>query len=121
MVEVYRFNVREVYDRYTYYACESDINTLRWLRYKTRMWEQCVANTPGMRVKVVEKSSVIIIDSECSAHMFSDWRVFRNFRTKTGIQVKCASDQLIEASDVGDLDFLIGILLVPQPSFLTGN
>ena len=57
---------------------------------------------------------MIIIDGGCSAHMFSDWRVFRNFRTKTGIQVKCANGQFIEASGVGDVDFLTGVLLVPQ-------
>ena len=39
---------------------------------------------------------VINIDSGCSAHMFSDWRVFQNFRTKTGIQVKCANGHLIK-------------------------
>ena len=46
--------------------------------------------------------------------MFSDWRVFRNFRTKTGIQVKCANGQLIEAFDVDDVGFQTNALLVPQ-------
>ena len=46
--------------------------------------------------------------------MFSDWRVFRNFRNKTGIQVKCAYDELIEASGVGNVGFLPDVLLVPQ-------
>ena len=46
--------------------------------------------------------------------MFSDWRVFLNFLTKTGIQVKCADGQLVEASGVGDVGFLTNALLVPQ-------
>ena len=46
--------------------------------------------------------------------MFSDWRVFCNFRTKTGIQFKCANGQLIRASSVGDVGFLTDVFLVPQ-------
>ena len=45
--------------------------------------------------------------------MCSDWKVFRNFRTKTGIQVKCANGALIE-KPVGGVDFLTDVLLVPQ-------
>ena len=44
---------------------------------------------------------VIII----SAHMFSNLRVFCNFRAKTGVQVRCMNRQLVEASGVGDLGF----------------
>ena len=47
-------------------------------------------------------------------HMFSDWRVFHKFRTKTGVQVRCANSQLVGASGVGDVGFLINVLLVPQ-------
>ena len=50
----------------------------------------------------------------CSAHMFSEWRVFHNFRTKNGIQVECSDSQLIAASDVGDNDILTNVLLVAQ-------
>ena len=46
--------------------------------------------------------------------MFTDLRVFRNFRTKIGIQVKCANGQLIEASGVGDVGFLADVLSVPK-------
>ena len=46
--------------------------------------------------------------------MLSTWRIFRNFRTKTGIQVKCTNGQLVEASGVGDVSFLTNVLLVPQ-------
>ena len=45
--------------------------------------------------------------------MFSDWRVFLNFR-KTVLQVKCANGQLVAASGVGDVGFLTDVLLVPQ-------
>ena len=86
MVEVFNFNVGEVCDEYICFACDSDKNARK----------------------------VSIIDSGCSAHMFSDWRVFRNFRTKTGVQVMCANGQLVEASGVGDVGFLTNVLLVPQ-------
>ena len=86
MAEVYNSNVGEVYDEYTCYACDIDGNA----------------------------RSTIIIDNGCGAHMFSDWRGFRNFRTKTGIQVKCANGQLIDASGVDDVGFLTDVLLVPQ-------
>ena len=46
--------------------------------------------------------------------MFSGWRVFRDFSSKTGIQVKCANGQLIEASGVGDVGILTTVLLVAQ-------
>ena len=46
--------------------------------------------------------------------MISDLRVFRNFRTKTGIQIKYAIGQLIEASGLGDVCFLTNVLLVPK-------
>ena len=58
--------------------------------------------------------SVIIIDNGYNAHMFSDLRVFHNFCTKTGIQVKCANGQLIEPFSVGDAGFLTNSLGVPQ-------
>ena len=61
MFEVFSSNVGEVYDEYTCHACGSAKNARK----------------------------VIIIDSGCSALMFSDWRVFRIFRIKTGIQVVC--------------------------------
>ena len=62
----------------------------------------------------MKKRSYIIIDSGCSTHMFSDWRGFRNFRTKTWIQVKCADGQLIEAYGVGDWGFLTDVLMILQ-------
>ena len=46
--------------------------------------------------------------------MFSDWRVFSNFRTKTGVQVMHANGQLAEASGVVDVGFLSNVLLVPK-------
>ena len=58
MAEVFNSNVGEVCDEYACHECDTDVNAL----------------------------SVTIIDIRCSAHMFSDWRVFRNFRTKTGIK-----------------------------------
>ena len=79
-------NVKEVCFGYTCHTCDSSENARRF----------------------------IIIDSGCSAHMFSDWRVSRNFRTKTGVQVRCANGQLVEASGVGDEGFLTNVLLVPQ-------
>ena len=54
MVEVFNSNVGEVCDEYNCHACASDINARK----------------------------VIIIESGCNAHMFSDWRVSRNFRTR---------------------------------------
>ena len=86
MVEVFNSNVGEMCDEYICHACNSTENA----------------------------RSVIIIDSGCSAQMFSDWRVFYNFRTTTGIQVKCANGELAEASGVGDVGFLSNISLVPQ-------
>ena len=50
----------------------------------------------------------------CNAHKFSDWRGFRNFRTKTGVQVRCANGQLVEAYGVGDAGILSNVLLIPQ-------
>ena len=96
MAEVYNSNLRAVCDEYICYACDSVENV----------------------------RSTIIIGRGCSAQMFPVWRVFRIFRTKTGIQVKCANGQLIAASGVGDVGFLTGVLLVPQlkkASFLRGN
>ena len=86
MVKVFNFNLGEVCDEYTCHACDSVDNPRR----------------------------VIIIDSGCSANMFSDWRVFRYFRNKTGIQVRCVNGQPVEASGVGDVGFLTNVLLVPQ-------
>ena len=86
MVELFNSDVGEVSDEYTCHACDSFDNPRR----------------------------VIIIDIGCSAHMFSDWRVFRNFRTKTGVQVRCANGQLAESSGVGDVGFLTNVLLIPQ-------
>ena len=86
MAEVYNSNVGEVCDEYTCNTCDNDDNARK----------------------------AIIIDSGCSAHMFSDWRVFRNFRATTGVQVKCANGQLVGASGVGDVGFLKNVLLVPQ-------
>ena len=54
MAKIFNSNVGEVCDEDICHACDSDENA----------------------------RSVIIIDSGCSAHMFSDWRMFRNFRTK---------------------------------------
>ena len=85
MVEVFYSNVGEVCDEYNCHACASDVDARK----------------------------VIIIDSGCSAHMFSDWRVFRKFRTTTGVQVRCANGQLVGASGVGDAGFLTNVLLVP--------
>ena len=63
MVEVFNSNLGEVCENYTCNAWKSTDNPRR----------------------------VTIIDSGCSAHMFSDWRVFRNFRIKTGIDVSMES------------------------------
>ena len=72
------------------------------------MWDEHTCDS------VENARRVINIDSGCSAHMFSDWRVSRNFGTKTGIQVKCANGQLVEASGVGDVGCLTYVLLVPS-------
>ena len=86
MAEVYNSNVGEVCDEYNCNACDNDVNARK----------------------------VIIIDIGCSAHMFSDWRVFQNFCTTNGVQVKCANGQLVGSSGVGDVGFLKNVLLVPQ-------
>ena len=56
MAEVYKSNVEEMCDKYTCYACDSGENA----------------------------RSVIIIDSRCSAHMFSDWKVSATFAPRLG-------------------------------------
>ena len=86
MAEIYNSNVRELCGENTCNACHSDENA---------------------RIN-------IIIDNGCCSHMVSVWRGFRNFRTKTAIQVNCANGQLIGASGVGDAGFLTGVLLVPH-------
>ena len=67
MAEVFNSNVGEVCDEYTCHTCDSSDNALR----------------------------VIIIDSGCSAHIFSGWRLFLNFRAKSGVQVRCENGQLV--------------------------
>ena len=79
MAEVFNSNMGEVCDEYIYYVCDN-----------------------GEKAR-----SVIIIDSGCSARMLSDWRVHCTFRSKTGIQVKSANRQLIEASSVVSVVILI--------------
>ena len=76
-------------------ALAATVQSFIWLRYVTLIKEKCV----------------------------TDWRVFRSFCTKTGIQVKCANGQLIEASGVGDVGFFTHVLLVLQlkNTFLRGN
>ena len=75
MAEVFISNVGEVCDEYTCHTCDSSDSVRR----------------------------AIIIYSGCSAHMSSDWIFSRNFRSTTGIQVRCANGQLVEASGVGEV------------------
>ena len=46
--------------------------------------------------------------------MFSDWTVFRNWCTKTGIRVKGAYRQLVDAFGVGDVGLITNVLLIQQ-------
>ena len=58
------------------------------------------------------------------AYAISDWRTFRNIRNKTGVQARCVNGQLIEASGVGDVGFLIMYYWSRnsrKTSFLMGN
>ena len=85
-----------------------------WLRYIFNRGEFCGEYSCYWCDSDENERSIIIVDSGCSAHMFSDWRVFKNFPINTEIQVNCANGQVIEASGVGNVGFLTDVLLIPQ-------
>ena len=58
--------------------------------------------------------NVIIFDSGCSRHMFSDYKMFKNLSMDVDLWVKCANGSLTKVLGVGDVGSLRNVLLVPQ-------
>ena len=58
--------------------------------------------------------NIIIFDSGCSRHMFSNWRMFKNISTDVDLWVKCANGSMTKVLGVGDVGILRRVLLVPQ-------
>ena len=55
--------------------------------------------------------NIIIFDSGCSRHMFSDWRMFKNLNTDVDLWVKCANGLITKVLGVGDVGILRKVLL----------